>query len=984
MDLGRLVVTLGTDNREFMRGMQEAERRMNETSQRMAASLERVGDQMQATGRRMRSIGVQMSLAITAPLTAIGVASGRMAMSFESSMSRITGLVGVAQDQVEEWGRDILEMAPRLGKAPQELAEGLYFVTSAGHRGAAALDLLETSARAAAAGLGETKTIAHLVSSAMNAYGYETLNAKEATDILVAAVREGKAGPEELAASLGQLLPIASEMGVTFDQVGAAVAAMTRTGTEATVASTQLRQIMASLLRPTQQSEEAFQRMGTSSAQLRDMLAGPEGLVGVLGWLREATDHNSAAMAEIFPNIRALAGVLDLMGKNADENRAIFERMTDATGALDHAFGAASETAEFKLNQALAEGRAAMTALGDTVMQSAVPVIESLGRRLRALAEWWMDLDENTQQWIIRIGALLATLGPVLVILGQITIALGGLVKALKVVIPLKIALTRAVVAFNAALYASPLGVFVGVIGIATAAWWGYNRATRAVSDSQSELSNMQQEVTNRYREEEIRVRALVAIVEDENIVLEQRNNALRELQEIVPDYHASLTKEGKLINDNVEAIDAYLEKIHQQIQLQVHQETLKKIYEDREGALRLLNRTEERYNELQRRSATLTVDEQMELDTLNSQRNLANGLLENANERIEAVNAQMAENIEKTRASRHETEEFNNTLKNTGYIFQDLATQDFGEGLFDDINDELKIFDALWDGLQERLKAFDIRGQVDPEFDALAAKINATRNTIAQLIDFVARSEMDPGMMEPFLNTLKELKSELEATAEEMENAAETTDSFSMTMEQAANRAIVSFAEMVGEIAAGTMGIKGAFQGLLDTLLGVLHQLGELAIATGIAISGIRKALESLNPVAAIAAGAALIALVATVRAHMRSMAEEFEGGAGMASGGRVPPGFPGDSYPARLTSGETVFPPEDLNNVMLEMRNAITAVASAAVREIKSASEIPMIHGTVPARGQMIEVKVEGDIAGENIRLSNSRSERLKELVE
>jgi hypothetical protein len=35
------------------------------------------------------------------------------------------------------------------------------------------------------------------------------------------------------------------------------------------------------------------------------------------------------------------------------------------------------------------------------------------------------------------------------------------------------------------------------------------------------------------------------------------------------------------------------------------------------------------------------------------------------------------------------------------------------------------------------------------------------------------------------------------------------------------------------------------------------------------------------------------------------------------MAEGGIVPPGYPGDTYPALLTSGERVIPPHQLNSV-------------------------------------------------------------------
>ena len=203
-DLGSLVVSIDGD----VSGLQN--------------SLTTASAAMKKAGKSLTSVGKSMSMSITAPLVAAGTAAFNLHKGFEASMAKITGLVGVASDQVKEWSSDILKLAPQLGKAPKELADALFFVTSAGIKGAEAMDVLTASAKASQAGLGETQVIADLVTSAMNAYGKANLSAGEATNILVASVREGKAEASALAGAMGQVLPIASEMGVSFDQVGAA------------------------------------------------------------------------------------------------------------------------------------------------------------------------------------------------------------------------------------------------------------------------------------------------------------------------------------------------------------------------------------------------------------------------------------------------------------------------------------------------------------------------------------------------------------------------------------------------------------------------------------------------------------------------------------------------------------------------------------------------------------------------------------------
>jgi hypothetical protein len=90
-------------------------------------------------------------------------------------------------------------LGPQFGVSANEAADALFFITSAGLRGAGATEVLEASLKGAAIGLGDTKTIADLATSAVNAYGESTLGGAEAVDVLAEAVRLGKLEPAELA-----------------------------------------------------------------------------------------------------------------------------------------------------------------------------------------------------------------------------------------------------------------------------------------------------------------------------------------------------------------------------------------------------------------------------------------------------------------------------------------------------------------------------------------------------------------------------------------------------------------------------------------------------------------------------------------------------------------------------------------------------------------------------------------------------------------
>jgi len=158
--------------------------------------------------------------------------------------------------------------------------------------------------------------------------------------------------------------------------VGAALAGMSKTGTDAATASTQLRQILATLAKPTVGAEKALAEMGMSAAGLREQIK-EKGLFSTLETLTDAFDGNIEATTTVFGNIRALSGVLDLMGASAEDNALVFEQMADKTGVLDEALGITAETSEFKFNQAMAGAKEILLEIGLALLERLQPYLDT-------------------------------------------------------------------------------------------------------------------------------------------------------------------------------------------------------------------------------------------------------------------------------------------------------------------------------------------------------------------------------------------------------------------------------------------------------------------------------------------------------------------------------------------------------------------------------------------------------------------------------
>jgi phage-related minor tail protein len=119
---------------------------------------------------------------------------------------------------------------------------------------------------------------------------------------------------------------------------------------------------------------------------------------------------------------------------------------------------------------------------------------------------------------------------------------------------------------------------------------------------------------------------------------------------------------------------------------------------------------------------------------------------------------------------------------------------------------------------------------------------------------------------------------------------AQEMSKNISDSITSAATSFAIGIGEMLGSALAGGEGFKNFGQFALMTLAGLLQQVGEMAVQTGIALMGIKVALKTLNPAVAIAGGIALIALASGIKTSLAKRAESIQGGGGipmLAEGG-------------------------------------------------------------------------------------------------
>ena len=158
---------------------------------------------------------------------------------------------------------------------------------------------------------------------------------------------------------------------------------------------------------------------------------------------------------------------------------------------------------------------------------------------------------------------------------------------------------TLAVRGLNAVMAMSPVGwlmaglsALLGVVtllqsrtGDLTDAQRKSNEETERKARLQREIASATEEANRKTAEEVAKIDQLRRRVENQTLSYEERNKALLELKRLVPAYHASLKKSGKLIDNNTEAIDRYIEKLKDQAYVEALQDKLREAYRRQQDA---------------------------------------------------------------------------------------------------------------------------------------------------------------------------------------------------------------------------------------------------------------------------------------------------------------------------------------------------------------------------------------------------------------
>jgi len=904
-NLGRLVVHLDVDTSSLT----VATAKFEDFAKKTANSIDR-------TAQKVRTMGYLMTAVFTVPLTAATKSLIKTSSDYEYELQKIVGLTDVAQEEVNEWNKSVLKLSKTFGKSPIELAQSLYFIASSGIKSSEALEVLRVSAMAAASGLGSTKDVADLVTSVLNAYANTGITATEITDQLVAAVRVGKAEANEFASSIGQVIPIAAQLGVSFAEVAGGMAAITLQGASARTAGVYLKNVLNSLLKEAGENSVIFEELGLNWSKLRSILK-EQGLIALMNELRRITEeYDLSLFRDLLPDVRALTGGLALVGRNFEYNSKIIQEVINSQGDLAEAFSKVSDTLKIRLDRALTRIKTVMIDFGKNVAEAVIPLVEKFADVVRSITNKFNSWSDSTKKLVLIIGGLTIVSGPLLLYFSTLlyvtsnTIRIfGQLVKILKAFSIASIA-TKIVVLDIVAGLGALAGIIIGLSALIRST----TKDQREFNKQLDDFLDKQEKLNKERKEQGLSLKEKYATIGEMN--LRQLKDYTNELSQFI-----ALLEDQKLVADeqfkNLKTTDTFYKKLSDDV------EYYRKIYED-------LNKTINEgifyYPGLIDRYTTISKEYE---DAKNKLDEYTNSIIENK----KAIDENLGEYKKMYEKVKKMYEKMASSEEQKAKAAQDAA-------------DKIKKFKEIVENTTKSLQQADVLSplmkSIFEEYDVLEAKKSAYQKAIQGITELFGDQAM----------VLTETKTAIEGYLFELRKISY------MQMKQ-----------LVGK------GVPGGIPEMAEIIKGMTARPEELTLASGLKINvtelaklpqyqydtanAVRQANNELNRqlylIDVLAEGFTeffedmdrgwkrmLQSFVRELERYVArivaltliyTIAEVITGGGtkfgalvltslkvatgvfkGFAEGGVVPPGYPNDTYPALLSSGEVVFTPDQL----------------------------------------------------------------------
>ncbi|EOI7612183.1 phage tail tape measure protein [Enterococcus faecium] len=387
------------------------------------------GKKIETVGKTISGVGSTLVASLTAPIVAgFGLAT-KKAADFQSQIGEIGPLLTNGGKMTAEYRSQLDKMsdsskkwAKEYGVSTSEINTGLAEVVRKGYDANQTMGVMPSildATKASGDSFNDVMNVTTEVISQFNLKGKDynstVKNATRVTDALTYVANATSAGFSDLGLAMGYVGPVANSLGMDVEETASAIGLLSDAGIGGEKAGTALRGALTRLLKPSKQNIEGFEKLGISVDEFKNgTLTLPEMLNKIKRNTEGWTDAQRTSAIALAFGTESQSAMNVLVGQGGDALKVLTKETYNANGATKEIAKSMNNLPANKL----ARFKESLNVLAITAGEKLLPVFTPILEKSTQLINKFSEMDEETQQNILKWGLMGAAAGPTLKLFG--------------------------------------------------------------------------------------------------------------------------------------------------------------------------------------------------------------------------------------------------------------------------------------------------------------------------------------------------------------------------------------------------------------------------------------------------------------------------------------------------------------------------------------------------------------------------------------
>jgi TP901 family phage tail tape measure protein len=395
-------------------------------------------------GKNTQWAGRQLTVGLTVPLAAFGMAAQKAFREADQELVRLAkvygGLSSVSATELAKVRKDVSatarEIAGSYGIAYKDTIALAADLAATGQQGQQLLEATKETSRLAVLGEVDRQEAMKATLAIQNAFKSSTDELTQSIDFLNAVENQTSTSLADLVEAIPKAGPVVKSLGGDVKDLALYLTAMKEGGVNASEGANAIKSAMASLINPTKVAKEMFNGFGIDIDNIVTSNAG--NLTATITELQSALDSldplsKSRAIEQLFGKFQyaRMSALFENLGKEGSQTLQVMDLMkasaTDLATISARELGMMTESASGKFKRALASVQADLASVGNQFLTISTKVLEVVD----GIIKFFQKLPAPVKTFLNVLGGITAVSGPIIMLAGVMGNFIGYVIKGI-------------------------------------------------------------------------------------------------------------------------------------------------------------------------------------------------------------------------------------------------------------------------------------------------------------------------------------------------------------------------------------------------------------------------------------------------------------------------------------------------------------------------------------------------------------------------